>query len=224
MFGSENKVMKEKASYEDKIRRKDDDSISRFPSASSQNSSFSIPTTAIRERQRIPTSADSIQRRFKQPAPVTNNHKPYNYLSNNRRDQSQVLHHAPINGLNSKESIDQDVYNRAPRQTAPPRPRKKSSAQSPAKVPPQPVRQKPPPAMQQPQTPTDYARTNYPVHNFKTPRTGRKKTLHGFNYLQNVSYIPFSRMKQISFELRMLCCGYSWLCKANVIVKLSLGE
>lgn len=183
--------MKEKASYEDKIQKKDRDSVSRFPSASSQNSSFAIPTTAVRERQRIPTSADSIHRRFKQPAPVTNNHQPYNYLNNNRRDKSQVLHHAPIDGLNSRETIDQNAYNRPSRQSAPPRTRKRSPPSSPAKPPPQPVRQKPPPQMQQSQAPTDYARTNYPVHNFKTPRTGRKKTLHGFNYLQNVSHLSF---------------------------------
>ena len=190
--------MKEKASYEDKIRKninnkKEGDSVSRYPSASSQNSSFAIPTTAVRERQRIPTSADSVQRRFKQPPPVTNNHQPYNYLNNNRRDQSKVLHHVPVNGLNSRESIDQNAYNRPPRRSAA-NAGKKSPPSLPANATSQ--RQNQPSRQQQPrqQKPTDYSRTNYPAHNFKTPTTGRKKVLHGFNYgPQNVSLKAFKR-------------------------------
>jgi hypothetical protein len=174
VFGTENRVSKETASYEDKIRRSSSkpDSIQRYApshagSNTSRSSSFNIPTQAVRERQRLPTSADSIQRRFKPPAstpPATQPYKPYNYLLNNRKDQSQILSHAPINGLNSNP-INRNAYQRPPSTNAP-KPKSRDST---------------------PRNPTNYTRDQNPIKNFTDPNTGRKKVLHGFHYgLQQV--------------------------------------
>lgn len=113
VFGSQNRVLQETASYEEKIRRNaaKQDSFTRFSTAGSNpGSSYNIPTHYRKERQRLPTSADSIHRRFNKPAPATtNSYQPYNYLLNNQKDQSKVLHHASINGLNTK-AIDLTAY------------------------------------------------------------------------------------------------------------------
>eukprot|EP00111_Clytia_hemisphaerica_P023422 TCONS_00069001-protein len=181
-FGSENRVMKERASYEDRIRRntrKPDESLSRVNPSVSRNSSFAIPTSAPKDRQRLPTNAESVHRRFKQPLPSTNNHKPYNYLSNNRRDQSHLLNHAPIDGFNNNP-INHMAYEGDQRKRASPVAKRVPKQNPPANA----------------HVPTEYSRSNNPIHNFQTPNNG-KKVLHGFHYgLQKESELSSMRLNR----------------------------